>query len=210
MNHDAYRRIAPWYDLLLDPFIKALPPAGYAVFRVQAGMRVLEVGCGTGSQLAFYRGRGCRAEGVDLSNAMLQVARSRLDAATLVCRADALRLPYPQGVFDRVLIALVFHEMAPILRPQVLDEMVRVVRPDGYIGITDYHPEPGPSFKGFLAKLVIRGIERAAGRRHYRHYRHFVQYGGIPRLARQKGLRLERVKRVSGGNIGLYRVCCSA
>jgi ubiquinone/menaquinone biosynthesis C-methylase UbiE len=206
MTRDDYRRIAPWYDFLIDPFNKALRPIGYRLFRVRAGMRVLEVGCGTGAQLAYYRERGCRAMGVDLSAAMLVVARSRLGAEAAVCRADGDRLPFPDGVFDRVLATLVLHEMAPAARPRVLEEMARVLHPAGYIGIIDYHPESEPSLKGFLAKGFIGLIERAAGRNHFRHYRHFIADGGILALAQHKGLRKAGVKRVSGGNIGLYRL----
>ena len=202
---DDYRRIAPCYDLLLDPFIRALRPRGYAHFLTGEGMRVLEVGCGTGTQLAYYRKRGCRVAGIDLSDAMLRVAHARLGQPALVCQADAVRLPFPDGIFHRVVASLVFHEMAPEMRPAVLDEMTRVLHPAGRLGIIDYHPEAERSFKGFWARQFIRGIERAAGRLHYRNYRRFIDAGGIPALARRKGLHLERVKRVSGGNIGLYR-----
>lgn len=206
MKRDDYGRIAPWYDLLPGAFIRTLPPRGFQHFRAAAGMRVLEVGCGTGLQLGFYRAQGCRATGVDLSAGMLRVARARLDPATLVCRADAARLPYPNGVFHRVLATLVLHEMAPALRPTVLAEMIRVLHPVGRLGIIDYHPSAAPSLKGVLARALIRGIERAAGGGHYRHYRHFVASAGVPGLARRQGLHLEHCQRVSGGNIGIYRL----
>ena len=205
MKRDDYRRIASWYDLLLDPFIRSLRPRGFNIFLTAEGMRVLEVGCGTGTQLAYYRQRGCRVAGIDLSDAMLRVAHARFGQPAFVCQADAVRLPFPDGVFHRVLASLVLHEMAPEVRPAVLDEMTRVLQPAGRLGIIDYHPEPERSFKGFWARQFIRGIERAAGRRHYRHYRRFIDDGGIPALVRGKGLHIEQVKRVSGGNIGLYR-----
>jgi hypothetical protein len=53
---------------------------------------------------------------------------------------------------------------------------------------------------------MIRCIEFAAGRRHYAHYRHFLSRGGIPKLAARHGLTIERQKRVSGGNIGIYKL----
>lgn len=206
MKQDDYRRIAPWYDGLIEPFNRALRPIGYRVFGMRSGMRVLEVGCGTGMQLNFYRERGCRALGIDLSAAMLQVARNRLGPRAAICRADGGRLPFPDGVFDRVLAMLVFHEMAPAARPRVLDEMMRVLHPEGSLGIIDYHPEPWRSLKGRLVKGLINVIERAAGRTHCRHYRHFVNDGGIAVLAQRRGLAMEGMKRVSGGNIGIYRL----
>jgi len=203
---DDYRRIAPWYDLLIDPFNRTLRPIGFAVFKPGRNAQVLEVGCGTGTQLAFYRDRGCRITGIDLSAGMLQAASGRLAGGTLVCRGNAARLPFPDQTFDLVLASLVLHEMDPALRPAVVEDMLRVAVPDGRLGIIDYHPQPRRSLKGAVASGVIRVIERAAGRRHYANYRHFRRAGGIPGLAARHGLQIERFKRVSGGNIGVYRL----
>jgi demethylmenaquinone methyltransferase/2-methoxy-6-polyprenyl-1,4-benzoquinol methylase len=203
---DDYRRIAPWYDLLIDPFNRSLRPIGFELFRPGQSAKVLEVGCGTGTQLAFYRGRGCRVTGIDLSPTMLRVAHARLDADTIICRGDAARLPYPDDAFDLVLASLVLHEMDPAIRLAVLEDMLRVTDPQGSLGIIDYHPQPRRSLKGLLARSVIRGIERAAGQRHYANYRHFLSAGGIPGMADRHGLQIERHKRVSGGNIGVYRL----
>jgi hypothetical protein len=87
-----------------------------------------------------------------------------------------------------------------------MGDMVRVLAPQGRIGIIDYHPQPRRSLKGILARRLIRSIERAAGRRHFANFRHFIGTGGIPELAARKGLQIERFKRVSGGNIGVYRL----
>jgi ubiquinone/menaquinone biosynthesis C-methylase UbiE len=201
---DDYRRIAPWYDRLIDPINRALRPIGDKLFQPGPEERILEVGCGTGAQLAFYRARGCRVTGIDLSAAMLRIARARLDASTLVCRGDAARLPYPDGVYDVVLATLVLHEMDPGVRHSVMGEILRVLGPHGRLGIIDYHPRSRRSLKGFVAKGVIGGIERAAGRRHYANYRHFLHAGGVPEMAGRYGLQIMRHKRVSGGNIGIY------
>ena len=203
---DDYHHMAPWYDLFLDPFIRALRPAGFKLFEPDPGAEVLEIGCGTGAQLAFYRARGIRATGIDRSPAMLRVAQARVGARTLLCRGDAACLPFPDGAFALVLATLVLHEMDPGLRPSVMGDMVRVLAPEGRIGIVDYHPQPRHSLKGILARSLIRGIERAAGRRHFANYRHFIGSGGIPELAARKGLQIEHCKRVSGGNIGVYRL----
>ena len=198
--------MAPWYDLFLDPFVRALRPVGFKLFEPSLAAAVLEVGCGTGAQMAYYRARGVHVTGIDRSPAMLRVARARADVHTLLCRGDATCLPFPDGAFTLVLATLVLHEMDPGLRPAVMGDMVRVLAPEGRIGIVDYHPQPRRSLKGILARSIIRGIERAAGRRHFTNYRHFIGSGGIPVLAARKGLQIERCKRVSGGNIGVYRL----
>jgi len=204
--NDEYGRIAAWYDMVIEPFNRALRPIGCKLFQPEPEAKILEVGCGTGTQMAFYRARGCRITGIDISPAMLGIARARLDGNTLLCRGDGTRLPYPQGGFDMVLATLVLHEMDPAVRSAVLKEMVRVLRPQGAIGIIDYHPQPRRSLKGLLARGLIRVIERAAGLRHYANFRNFIGTGGIPALADRHGLQIQRRKRVSGGNIGVYRL----
>ena len=203
---DAYRRIAPWYDRLLDPFIRSWRARGLDLFNPGKGAAVLEVGCGTGAQLAYYRAHGCRATGIDMSSAMLGVARARLGDRLKVCRGDGARLPYPDGSFDLVLASLVLHEIDPDTRPAVLEDMARVVRPEGRIGIIDYHPLPKRTVKGWGTRLLMRGIERSAGRRHYANYRHFLTTGGIFPPVKRLGLIVEDLKQASGGNIGIYRL----
>lgn len=206
---DEYQWIAPRYDLLIDPFNRALRSIGLSLFQPAQGARVLEVGCGTGAQLAFYQTRGYRVAGIDLSAAMLRVAHGRLDGRTRICRGDAVRLPYPEDSFDLVLATLVLHEMEPVARLAALADMARVLTRKGHIGLIDYHPRPKQSMKGFLAAAFVRGIERVAGRRHYANYRHFLRDGGVPSLAVRQGLSIRRQKCVSGGNIGIYQLTAS-
>ncbi len=203
---DAYRRIAPWYDRLLDPFIRSWRARGRDLFNPEKGAAVLEVGCGTGALLAYYRAHGYRTTGIDMSSAMLGVARARLGDRPRICRGDGARLPYPDGSFDLVLASLVLHEIEPGTRSAVLEDMVRVLRPEGCIGIIDYHPLPKRTVKGLGTRLLMRGIEWSAGRRHYANYRHFMTNGGIFPPVNRLGLIVEDLKRASGGNIGIYRL----
>ena len=76
---------------------------------IKPGSRVLDVGCGTGSvtRAAARRATSGTALGVDLSAAMLAVARDRAARAGLAniafARADAQVHPFPDGGFDVVL-----------------------------------------------------------------------------------------------------------
>lgn len=206
MARDDYRRIAPWYDLVVDPLLQSLRRTGFNLFQAAQDLRVLEIGCGTGSQMAFYRERGIRITGIDRSCAMLQVARARLGPRALLCRGDGARLPCPDGAFDLVLAVMVLHEITSATRRAVLADMARVLHPAGRLGIIDYHPLPARTFKGFLARRLIQGVERAAGHRHHTNYRNFLREGGLPALADRQGLHIEGCRRVGGGNIGIYRL----
>lgn len=97
---------------------------------------VLEVAVGTGRCFeALESGGEVRSyAGVDIVEAMLEVARPKLGALPFparVLRADAHRLPFPDASFDTVVGSLC---LASLERPAVaLEEMARVCRPDGEV-----------------------------------------------------------------------------
>jgi ubiquinone/menaquinone biosynthesis C-methylase UbiE len=198
---DPYRRIARYYDAVVDPPNALLRSIGLAMVPPEPGMTVLEVGCGTGSNLRLYETAGCRIAGVDLSPSMLDVARSKLsDTADLrVC--DAAALPFPRGSFDLVTAFLTLHEMPPPVRESVTDEMLRVARPDGHLLVIDFHPGPIRFPKGWMFKAMIMVLELGAGRQHFRNYRDFLRRRGIHGLIRERPLSVTVEKNLSGGNV---------
>jgi ubiquinone/menaquinone biosynthesis C-methylase UbiE len=105
-------------DRLLDSY---LPPT-------DAGLRLLDVGCGTGHQLARWGGWGYQVAGVDGSPAMLAHARENNPGAELR-HTDVRRLPFADANFDRVACIEVLRYL-PDPRPSIA-EMARVLRPGG-------------------------------------------------------------------------------
>lgn len=113
----------PWASLLLS---QAAP---------QTGERVLDVACGTGivaRQAASLVGRSGQVEALDISPAMLDVARSRASppgAPITWHEGNATALPFPDGAFELVLCQhglQFFSDRAAALR-----EMHRVLAPQG-------------------------------------------------------------------------------
>jgi SAM-dependent methyltransferase len=68
---------------------------------VAPGRRVLEVGCGTGVFLRLAADRGAWVYGLDASDALLDLARTRVPEAELL-RGDMQLLPYEDDAFDLV------------------------------------------------------------------------------------------------------------
>jgi SAM-dependent methyltransferase len=116
---------------------------------------------------------------------------------------DAARMPYPDGAFDLVLAATVLHEMPPEVRGTVLDEMKRVLRPDGRMLLIDFEAGRVRPLRGWTTKAVIAISESAAGRPHHRN---FMASGGLPTLFGDRGLSVDQRRIVSGGAIGVYHV----
>lgn len=92
------------------------------------GMAVLDVAGGDGYWAGQARRRGARAVCIDLSRAKMMFGRGLANAPELVA-ADALRLPFADGAFDRVMSICAIEHFDDGGR--ALDEMARVLRPGG-------------------------------------------------------------------------------
>ena len=104
-----------------------------------AGRRVLDAGCGAGPIASKLRDRGATVAGFDSSAGMLELARRRLGPDADLRVADLARpLPYPDGVFDDVIAALVLHYLKDWTGP--LAELRRVLRLGGRLIVAVDHP----------------------------------------------------------------------
>jgi SAM-dependent methyltransferase len=98
----------------------------------EAGMAVLDVGCGPGRLVGMLRERGVHCVGLDLARGLLREAR-RKNGAPYV-QGDAHALPIADARFDRVLAMNALYHMANWRR--VLVELRRVVRPGGRVVVS--------------------------------------------------------------------------
>ena len=97
-----------------------------------AGKRVLEVGCGAGTDLVRFARGGAVVAGVDLSSSAIALARSNFEQQGLAAdlrEADGERLPFPDDSFDLVYAHGVVQYTA---NPRALvAECRRVLKPGG-------------------------------------------------------------------------------
>lgn len=203
-QHDSYGTIAKYYDRVIEPLNAPLGKAGLSFHPIGEGDSVLDVGCGTGVHLEAYAQAGARCHGVDLSAAMLEVAENRLGDAAELTLASATHLPHPDAAFDLVVASLFLHELDADTRRKVLDEMARVVRPDGRLLVIDYRVGD-LRLKGRMWRGTTTVIERLAGSEHFREWRRYLASGGLPANL-PSGLGIEKEKIVAGGNLALWLV----
>lgn len=196
--------LARWYEPLIGWSLSGLREFSARLVRPKSGMKVLDVGCGTGEQLVIYQERGCDVYGIDLSISMLKVAKEKLGNETNLQNCDATELPFEDGVFDLVHSSLFLHQLSPQARSAMLSEAVRVMRPDGNLLLIDFRPVGEKTFKGQLIKYFISVVEFLAGWEHYSNSRHFLSKGGIPVVTKDQHLRMRKEFVVGNGNLGIY------
>jgi ubiquinone/menaquinone biosynthesis C-methylase UbiE len=158
----------------------------FALLAPRPGDTLLEVGCGTGTDvraLAAMVAPGGRVVGVDLSETLLTEARRRGDVAGATIefrRGDVNQLEFPDGVFDGCRADRIFQHLTD--PPKALGELVRVVRQGAPIVISE------PDWDTVVIDTPDRGLFRRLVA--YDADRHPQGWIGrqLPRLFRDAGL----------------------
>src|SRR3954454_1428004 len=109
---------------------------------VRPGQRVLDVAAGTGNASLPAAARGAQVTASDLTPELLDVGRRRAEAQGLQLEwveADAEHLPFDDGSYDVVMSAI--GAMFAPHHQAAADELLRVCRPGGTIGLLSWTPE---------------------------------------------------------------------
>lgn len=130
------------WDRVAD-YVKDVGPVLLDAVGVEAGMKLLDIGTGSGSAIAIpAAGRGAEVIASDITSSWFDAGRRRAGAAGVEVEwveADALELPFEDESFDRVCSSF-GHMFAPD-HALCAAEMVRVTKPGGTIGFNAWSPE---------------------------------------------------------------------
>jgi len=167
-----YERLAPFYDWmsrgLLAPFggDTAFRKRVVAAWDIQPGMRVLELGSGTGLMTRQLLDRGAVVTGVDRSEPMLSRARQRAPEATFIT-SDVTTFS-TEDRFDRVILSYILHELDAPARAAVLALARNALAPGGYVGIVDFDDSARQPVRT-LIDLYLRVAEPPSAREWAQH-----------------------------------------
>ncbi len=161
-----YHMIGTQIQIVSELLIEALD--------VRSTERILDVATGSGNAALAAARRGCTVVGVDYVPALLDRARRRADAEGLeveFLEGDAEALPFDDGSFD--VVSSVFGAMFAPDQQQTANELARVTRPGGRIGVVAHTPD---GFIGNLFKVMGAHVPPPAG------LRSPIQWGTADRL----------------------------
>jgi SAM-dependent methyltransferase len=174
---EEYGKLAPHYDRRWSFYVERTLRETLSRLELRAGESLLDVGCGTGMLLEALSISvpDAKLSGVDPSPEMLEVARKRLDAAVILEESHAESLPFPDASFDVVVSASAFHYFRDPLG--ALEEMARVLRPNGRLVVTDWCDD-------YVVCRICDLWLRLFGRGHFRIYgekqcRQFLEKAGF-------------------------------
>jgi ubiquinone/menaquinone biosynthesis C-methylase UbiE len=163
-----FDRAAPGWDEVIAPAGEHLAALEAAVERLERpAERILDLGTGSGVAALMLARRfpEARVIGVDISEAMIGLARGKLDEdlseRVEFAVADAAHLPYESASFDLV---------AQVSVPVFFDEIARVLAPGGHAVVvsslgaaTPFHTPARTLDRGFRQRGMQRVDEGAAG-----------------------------------------------
>ena len=187
----AWDRAAPSYDKQIALFERTWFGGGREWLGTRAQGRVLEVAVGTGRDLPFYPA-GATLTGIDLSPAMLALARQRAADAGVdvdLRTGDAEALPFADEAFDTVVCAL---SLCAIPHPATaIGEMKRVLVPGGRLLLLDHVASTWPPV--FAAQWLLERLTIRTGGEHFTRRQ-------VP-LVRAAGFDLVEVERLKLGTV---------
>jgi len=138
----AYQQTATVYDAFSAPFqtgvvYPKIVSVAERYLESLSGKEILDVGCGSGTLIQMFNGRGARCSGIDVTPAFVELAYTR---GLSVVEASAHDLPFPDEVFDGAVSNFVLNYLPPEGQRWALQEKFRVLRPGGVIVLSYMHP----------------------------------------------------------------------
>lgn len=170
-GHDLF---LPGYDLLTR--VLGMRPV-YDEFVSQAelfdGVRVLEIGCGTGNvtQRLKRAQPGAQLTGMDPDPRALAKAGRKFGIAAGIRfdRGYAQELPYADETFDRVLSSMMVHHLDDDVKAAAVAEAFRVLRPGGSMHVVDivgHHAAPdGAAIPALMRTGGFESVSELGSRR---------------------------------------------
>jgi ubiquinone/menaquinone biosynthesis C-methylase UbiE len=152
---------------------------------LQQGQTVIDLCTGTGSSALRLARAGIRVIGVDFSEGMLrQASRKSADRSWIRwVQADARALPILPSSVDRVTCSYAMYELSGNARREVVQEVIRILKPAGMFIMMEHLPPKRPVVKLlYIIRIYLlgsRGVRSFAGSEEKELRGFFTQVGTV-------------------------------
>ena len=183
-----FRALTPFYDFIQRWLVRDTRFKSRLIEQaeIQAGQRVLDLGCGTGTLAIMAKQMVPTADvaGLDADPQMLNVAKSKATRENVSVQFDqgmTYELPYPDASIDRVLSSLMIHHLKTPDKEITAQEVYRVLKPGGQLHVIDFG-KPRTIYGKMLGPF-LHGFEEANDN----------VDGRLPEIFEQAGLRVREM-----------------
>lgn len=154
-----------WFYDILARFlflgaVKTMMQSMIKLANIQAGEKVLDIGCGTGTLAILAKqtvGQHAEIYGTDAAPEMIERARQKAqqDHVDVDFQTGlAENIQFPDDTFDLVMNSLMMHHLPAELQQRALIDIYRVLKPGGRLLIVDFEPPKKGLYKSFLTLLL--------------------------------------------------------
>jgi len=190
-----------FYSAFVDPLLKEMRIRIPDFSGMKKGDKVLDICCGTGDQVFYYKKKDIVAVGIDLNPKMVETAEKRKEKEkakdVFFLPANAAYLPFEDDFFDFASISLALHEITRNMRNEIVSEMKRVVKKDGHLVFIDFSvPLPKK-----LSSFLIQSVEFLAGRKNFHNFKDYCDQGGLPFILKKNEQEEEKIEYLGKGLI---------
>jgi len=113
----------------------------YSRHKIDNHIKLLDLGCGIGQMEDYICSvcPGIEIYGIDTSEKSINVAREKNKEISFFVY-DGKKIPFEDNFFDAVLLSNVLHHILPDDRKNILDEIHRALKVNGYLFIFEHNP----------------------------------------------------------------------
>ncbi len=128
-----------WYTTKMGRFVDDIETAcAFELFLPQQDQKILDVGCGTGNFSIKLAEKGAIVTGIDVSEEMLSIARTKIGALPIAYKnMDLYQLEFEDNTFDAVFSMAAFEFVE--FPERALGELFRVLKPGGKLMVGTIH-----------------------------------------------------------------------
>lgn len=164
-----------WQTFYLDdPSLVAIPSSecvkrAKELFTQHQKRLILDLGCGVGRDTAYLADGMDRVIGIDAAHSGLILAQERFKLSrtqAALVEGDARQLPFPTAIFEGIYCFGVLHEFTTATAAndvrQVMEEIYRILRPDGLLILTTLSGDPQqglPHVRLFTEQMFTEAFE---------------------------------------------------